>query len=147
MPAQIYSYTKIITAGPNGTTIYARLPEHGIEMCELDGVTYVTIPDDAGQMPEQHEDITLNPVTIDAGLRERIKKASRAVLLIDQAVIDLIRSRYSLDDEAYFARIGVGAALGAYQFEDGEMEAMLAFGSHVEACRQWGREQRAVLGL
>ena len=84
---------------------------------------------------------------MDSGLRERIKKASRAVLLIDQAVIDLIRSQYSVDDEAYFARIGVGVALGAYQFEDGEQEAMLAFGAHVEACRQWGRAQRAALGL
>jgi hypothetical protein len=146
MPAQIYRYTKVVEPGPNGYTIYARIPEGGLELCELDGKTYITIPSDA-ELLEQHEAITLEPVIVDSGLRERIKKASRAVLLIDQAVIDLIRSQYSVDDEAYFARIGVGVALGAYQFEDGEQEAMLAFGAHVEACRQWGRAQRAALGL
>ena len=41
----------------------------------------------------------------------------------------------------------VGAALGAYAFEPGEQDALLAFGAHVESCRQWGREQRAALGL
>jgi hypothetical protein len=146
MPAQIYRYTKVIEPGPNGYTIYARIPEGGLELCELDGKTYVTVPADA-ELLEQHEAITLEPVIVDSGLRERLKKTSRAVLLIDQAVIDLIRSQYSLDDEQYFARIGVGAALGAYQFEPGEQESMLAFGAHVEACRQWGREQRAALGL
>lgn len=146
MPAQIYRYTKVTEPGPNGYTIYARLPEGGMELCELDGQTYITIPSDA-ELLEQHEAIALEPVIVDAGLRERLKKASRAVLLIDQAVIDLIRSQYSLDDEQYFARIGVGAALGAYQFEPGEQESMLAFGAHVEACRKWGREQRASLGL
>jgi len=47
----------------------------------------------------------------------------------------------------YFARIGVGVSLGAYQFEPGEQEALLAYGAHVEACRQWGRQKRAELGL
>jgi len=43
--------------------------------------------------------------------------------------------------------IGVGAALGAYVFQAGEMDALLAFGAHVEAVRQWGRDRRAEIGL
>jgi hypothetical protein len=58
-----------------------------------------------------------------------------------------IRARYSLSDEQYFARIGVGVALGSYTFEPGEQDALIAFGAHVEAARQWGRDERAKLGL
>lgn len=146
MPAQIYRYTPLVESGPNGRSLVAKLPDGALELCALDGLTYVTVPDGA-MLPEQHPEITLEPVTVDYGLRDRIKKTSRAVQLIDQAVIDRIRAEYSLDDEQYFSRIGVGAALGAYTFEPGEQESLLAFGAHVEDCRQWGRAQRAALGL
>jgi len=147
MPAQIYRYSKVVVPGPDGYTIYARLPEHGMELCELDGKTYVTVPTDAGPMPEQHPEITLEPVIVDVGLRDRLKKSARICQLIDQSIIDLIRARYNPEDEMYFARIGVGVSLGAYQFEPGEQEALLAYGAYVEECRQWGRQKRAELGL
>ena len=147
MTAQIYRYSKVVVPGPDGYTIYARLPEHGMELCEIDGKTYVTVPEDAGQMPEQHPEITLEPVIVDAGLRDRLKKSARICQLIDQSIIDLIRTRYNPEDEMYFARIGVGVSLGAYQFEPGEQEALLAYGAYVEECRQWGRQKRAELGL
>jgi len=147
MPAQIYRYSKVVVPGPDGYTIYARLPEHGMELCELDGKTYVTVPTDAGPMPEQHPEITLEPVIVDVGLRDRLKKSARICQLIDQSIIDLIRTRYNPEDEMYFARIGVGVSLGAYQFEPGEQEALLAYGAYVEECRQWGRQKRAELGL
>lgn len=146
MPAQIYSYTPIIESGPNGRSLLAKLPEGAIELCVLDGLTYVSVPDGA-TLPEQHPEIVLSAVTVDYGLREKLKKASRAVMLIDQGIVDTIRSKYSIDDEQYFARIGVGVALGAYTFEPGEQESLLEFGSFVEACRATGREQRAALGL
>jgi len=76
MPAQIYRYSKVVVPGPDGYTIYARLPEHGMELCELDGKTYVTVPTDAGPMPEQHQEITLEPVIVDVGLRDRLKKSA-----------------------------------------------------------------------
>ena len=146
MPAQIYSYTPIIEDGPDGRSLLAKLPEGAIELCVLDGLTYVSAPEGA-TMPDQHPEITLEPVAVDYGLRERLKKASRAVTLIDQGVVDTIRSKYTTDDEMYFSRIGVGVALGSYAFEPGEQESLLEFGSFVEACRAVGREQRAALGL
>ena len=146
MPAQIYSYTPIIEPGPNGHSLFANLPEGAIELCVLDGLIYVSVPGGC-VLPEQHSEITLSLVTLTPELRERIKLASRAIVLIDQGVVDTIRSKYSTDDEMYFSRIGVGVALGAYAFEAGEQEALLAFGDFVEACRKTGREQRAALGL
>ena len=68
-----------------------------------------------------------------------------SVTLPDQEM--RISSKYSLSDEQYFARIGVGAALGAYTFAPGEQDELLAFGAYVEAARQWGRDERAKLGL
>lgn len=147
MPAQIYRYTKVVEPGPNGYTIYACLPEHGMELCELDGVTYVTVPDDAGPMPEQHAEITLEPVIVDAGLRDRLLTESRAGQLISQAIVDNIRAKYPIDEELYFARIGIGSLTGLYQPSESEMQELASYGSYVESVREWGRQQRAALGL
>lgn len=146
MPATIYRYTPVIEPGPNGRSLVARLPEGGIELCTLDGVTYVSIPEGAA-LPEQHPEISITPVTVDYGLRERIKAESRVCHLIAEEMQARIRERYSLEDEQYFARIGVGAALGAYQFAPGEHESLLEFGAFVEEVRQWGKAKRAEVGL
>lgn len=119
---------------------------HCTELCELDGVTFVAVP--AGvTLPDQPTEITLEAVTLTPELRDQIKAASVHCTLIAERMELRIRERYSLSDEAYFARIGVGAALGSYTFGPGEMEAMMAFGAHVEAARQWGRDERVKLGL
>lgn len=80
-------------------------------------------------------------------LKAQIKAASPQVQLIYQLTEQRIRDVYSASDEAKFARIGVGALLSAYTFAAGEKEEMLAFGVHCESARQWGRDERAKLGL
>lgn len=146
MPAQIYSYTPIIESGPNGRSLRAQLPEGALELCTLDGLAYVSMPDGA-VLPAQHPEITLTPVALDAGLRERIKVESRACRLIAQRMVEQIRAAYTLDDEMYFARIGVGAANGLYAPTSDETQEMAVFGEFVESVRQWGRSERAKLGL
>ena len=37
--------------------------------------------------------------------------------------------------------------LSAYRFEQGEQEQVLGFGMFVEEVRQWGRAERAKIGL
>ena len=147
----IYSYRKHST--PH-TIIQMALPDsqglddalHCTELCELDGATFVAVP--AGvALPDQPTEITLELVTLTPELRDQLKAASVHCTLIAERMEQRIRERYSLSDEAYFARIGVGAALGSYTFGAGEMEAMMAFGAHVEAARQWGRDERVKLGL
>ena len=145
--AQIYKYTKTVVPGPNGYATGATLPEGGNELCTLDGETYVTVPDGSVVLPAQQAEVTLIPVAPDADLRSKIKAASPLVQLLDQQIVDRIRAAYSTEDEMYFARIGVGVALGAYAFQPGEMEALMAFGAYVESCRQWGKSQREALGL
>ena len=122
-----------------------RLEGDGItELCTIDGETYVFVP---GELPEQPEQLTLVEVVLDPATKEQIKAASPHTQLIAQRMQEKIRAAYSLEDEAYFSRIGVGVALGAYAFEPGELDALLAFGAFVEGVRLWGREQRAELGL
>ena len=145
----IFKYQRTTTPGPNGTVLYFRNADdepRALELAELDGWYYVFLPADA-VLPEQRPEIEWQEVTLTDELNGRIKAASRPCHLIADRMQQMIRGAYSLEDEQYFARIGVGVALGAYQFQTGEQEALLGFGAHVEAVRQWGRDQRAEIGL
>ena len=121
----------------------------GTELATIDGITYVSLPDGAILPGNQPDEITasIQPVTLDAVLREQIKSASPHCKLISQRMIDKIRALYSIDDEMYFARIGVGAANGLYAPTLDEMQAMTVFGEFVESIRQWGRDERTRFGL
>ena len=154
MPS-LYAYRKVIDTV---TTHALRLPDAqqgqpaGQELATLpDGRTVVVIFDGYLLPSDQ-------PAAIDSSiealslplpdlLREQIKEASPHVALIDRRMIEQIRASYSIDDEMYFARIGVGAAMGMYQPSSDEVHAMTVFGEYVEAARQWGRGERAKLGL
>ena len=145
----IYAYTKVSTPY---TTIQMALPyemdseNQCTELCTLEGVTYVSVPDSV-TLPDQPTELTITEATITPELRDQIKAASPHVALIAKRMEQRIRERYSLSDEQFFSRIGVGVALGAYTFGVGEQDALLAFGAYVEAARQWGRDERAKLGL
>jgi len=144
----MYKYQRVVTPGPNGTTYYFRNNENNdaIELAEVDGWYYVFVPDGV-TMPEQPQEIMWQEVTLTESEREQIKAKSRRCQLIAEEMQRRIRAVYPLEEEMYFARIGVGSALGAYTFEPGEQEAMLAFGQFVESVRQWGRAERAKIGL
>ena len=145
----IYAYTKVETPY---TTIQMALPyemdseNQCTELCTLEGVTYVSVPDSV-TLPDQPTELTITEATITPELRDAIKAESPHCRLITERMEMRISSKYSLSDEQYFARIGVGAALGAYTFAPGEQDELLAFGAYVEAARQWGRDERAKLGL
>ena len=145
----IYAYTKVSTPY---TTIQMALPyemdseNQCTELCTLDDVTYVAVPDSV-TLPDQPAELTITEATITPELRDAIKAESPHCRLITERMEMRISSKYSLSDEQYFARIGVGAALGAYTFAPGEQDELLAFGAYVEAARQWGRDERAKLGL
>ena len=150
MPS-IIAYRKVID---EVTTHSLRLPLDadnqllGTELATVDGVTYVYIPDGA-ELPEQSDEVapSVAEVTLSGELLEAVKAASPHIRLISTRMIDRIRERYTIDDEMYFARIGIGGANGLYTFRPGEQEALMEFGLFVEEVRQWGREQRAALGL
>lgn len=153
MPTTLFSYRKTSDAH---TTYELHMPDaqgaegeiYCAELGTIDGLTYVSVPDGV-TLPEQLPQVaaTLQKVTLTPEMRERLKAISPHCALIAERMVQKIREKYSIEDEQYFARIGVGVALGAYSFEPGEQDALLAFGGHVEAVRQWGRAERAKLGL
>lgn len=150
---QYFKYQQVVEAGPDGRTLRVVFGESaetkekvGIELATVDGVTYISLPD-GETLPPQHPELVVEPVDLTEELVAAIKGQSSFCRMISEQMIEKIRQRYSTDDEAYFARIGVGAALGVYEFAPGEREQLLAFGAFVESVRQWGREQRASIGL
>jgi phage gp36-like protein len=130
------------------TTTYRLNAPDGIELAEIDGITYVSLPDGAA-LPEQPEQIaaSVSTVTLTEPLREAIKAASPHCQLISERVIERIRDRYTYDDELYFTRITIGQQMGLYQMTAAEVAEVQEFGAFVEAARQWGRDERAKLGL
>lgn len=147
--ATIYQYQKQITAGADGTIIDFVRSEgdnQPLELCTIDGTTYLSVPT-GYVLAEQPAAINFTQTVITDTLREVIKFNSRAVQLITDEVQKRIRQKYTLEDEQYFARIGVGVALGVYVFLEGEQEALMTFGAYIEECRQYGKAKRAELGL
>ena len=104
---------------------------------------------DCVTLPVQHPQIakSVMPVDLTPELRDRLKAVSPHCALISERMVQMIRARYSIDDEMYFARIGVGAATGMYTPVESELAEMQAFGEFVESVRQWGRAERKRLGL
>ena len=153
MDTSIVSYRKTSDAY---TTYELRTPDaqgdegeiYCAELGTLDGLTYVSVP--AGvTLPEQLPQVaaTLQPVTPTPELVAQLKAISPHCALISERMVQKIRARYSIDDEMFFARIGVGAANGMYQMTPKERDEMQAFGDFVESVRQWGRAERAKIGL
>ena len=146
-----YSFSKQITDGPNGTTITAVLPEVdgqriGNELGTIDGVTYISLPDEA-VLPEQPTEIGLQPVVMTDALKEQLKLINPWCKLVDQQIRSKIRERYDSEDEMYLTRISVGNLMGIYTYLPGEQQAVLDYGAFVEGARQWGRDERAKVGL
>lgn len=112
-------------------------------------MTYVSLPDGSVLPVDQPEEIaaTILAVTLTEALREAIKTASPHTRLISARMIEQIRAKHSIDDEMYFSRISIGSANGMYDASVGELAEVAAFSAFVEGVRDWGRVQRAALGL
>lgn len=141
MPS-LHAYRKAITAI---NTFELRLPEsapgqrQGQEIATLaDGRTVVALDDGATLPADQPAQIAASiealPSPLPVDLRAEIQAASPHVRLINQRVVERIRAQYSIDDEIKMLRIAPSAET-------------VAWNDHVEACRAWGRAEKAKLGL
>lgn len=105
------------------------------------------MPDDGKIASEQSKQIAVAEADLSDELKEKIKLASPHVLLIEQRKLDMIRAKYSPEDEMYFARIAVGAITGAYTMLPHEPALLAQYQRDIEAIRQWGWDEKAKLGL
>ena len=135
---KIYKYQKVQDAY---TTYCLVEPDYNLletedritELCTIDGVTYVSVPDSIA-LPQQPEQITVEEVVLTDELNAAIKAASPHVQLVNERVGAKIREVYSLNDEIKMIRLSPSAESTAYN-------------EYVEACRDWGRVAKANLGL
>lgn len=107
-----------------------------MELCTIEDVTYVSMPDDEELSDDQPVEIadSIETIVLTDALRELIKSNSTHVQLINERVKDKIAERYSVSDELK-------------EIRNSSSESFSAYADYVEECRQWGREQKAVLGL
>ena len=131
--AYIVSYQKFIT---RDITKLLDAPEDATELCTIDGTTYVSIHDDTELSDDQPTEIadSIETVVLTNELRELIKSNSTHVQLINERVKDKIAERYSITDELKEIRNSSSPTFSAYA-------------DYVEECRQWGRDQKSLLGL
>ena len=135
---KIYKYRKILD---QFTTHCLAEPDYNLletddrvtELCAIEGVTFVSVPDSI-ILPPQPEEITLEEVVLTEQLIADIRAASPHILLINDRVVAKIRERYNLNDEIKLLRIGLS-------------EESKAYNDYVEECRAWGRGEKAKLGL
>lgn len=129
----------------DGLTPPALLPDEKstdpdvIELCELDGKTYVSVSDEALRtvMKSGGDLVEVSGATMAEEMPSivaKIKSSAPAVKDIRAEVIRKIREKYSVDDEIYLLRTAPSPETAAWN-------------DYVENCRQWGREQKALLGL
>ena len=145
----IYKYKRIVTTGPNGTILLPvgfdddnRLTELG----KVDGWWYCHVPDEA-VIASQPAKIKWTAVEVTPELRAQLKAVSPLCRAIHDHMQKMIRDKYPLDEELFYARISGGVAMGIYEFEDGEQAEIQEYAEYVEDVRQWGRDQRARVGL
>lgn len=135
---QIFGYQKHITTTITRELAFPVNENHqrlGHELATVDGITYCSLPDGIA-LPEQPAEIaaSVQAVTLDPALTQKIKAASPLVRLINVTVAEKIAEQYSLADEIKLLRTAPSPEFEAYN-------------AHAEACRAWGREQKAALGL
>jgi len=108
----------------------------GTELATVGGITYVCLPDGATLPAEQPQEIadTIAVVVLTAEQIVEIKAASPHVRLINRRVAEMIAAEYSMADEIKLLRTAPSAEFDAYN-------------AHTEACRAWGRTEKAKLGL
>ena len=124
----------------SSTTYHIRYePNHNtdeprpIEIARIDGYHYYAIPD-GYTLPEQHKEITLEPVVLDEATHAMLSKVSYRVQSINDAVRDRIAERYAISDEIKLLRTAPSAEFDAWN-------------AYAEECRAWGKAEKAKLGL
>jgi hypothetical protein len=132
--AKIYSYKKVVDAVTTKQLDTSGI-EGAIELCEINGLTYVSVPD-AAKVAVQDAAIEAKAATLDAKQMTEIRAASYVVRFIKQQVRDRIREKYDLDDELKLLRL-----------RDKDAEAWSAYDAHVEECRAWGEAEIQKLGI
>lgn len=139
----IYVYQKLIDTIHS---IVAELPEENSgELATIGENTYVFIGEDE-ELPQQPKGIELTLVDLTPELRKELQEHSPHVRLINDRIVEKIRTQYTENDELKFARLGWQVAMGEVQ-DEVTLSELEDFNYFVEQARSWGRVEKEKLGL
>jgi hypothetical protein len=118
---KIYKYQKVT----NKYTTYAAVDNDEnkiVELCTVDKVTYISIPDDTA-LVKQPKEITLIPVIVTKELKKQIEEKSPHIQLIKKRTREMIAKKYSIEDELKIIRNKInGMELDKYAEYNGYVE-------------------------
>ena len=127
----IYRFKNNRTEGPTGSAPWIDRKAGQVFIATLGDELFVWVPE--GVEPPDLPGIA--PVEPDEKLAGELRDASPLCRRIARDVVAKIRARFSVDDELGLLRVGR------------ESVEFLQYNDHVEACREWGRAERAKIGL
>ena len=131
---KIYSYKKAVNAKTTKQFDVNGI-EGAVELCEIAGTSYISIPDTA-MVAKQPSEIDAQAVTLDDELKADIREKSYVVKFLKQQVREKIRDKYDLDDELNLLRL-----------RDKDTTSWEEYDKYVEECRAWGETEMAKLGI
>ena len=133
--SSIFSYQKYITREITREFIFPLegTIRVGTELGTIEGITYVSIPDNI-EISQQPEEISVTKIILTDDQKSLIKKNSPHIKLINARVREKIESRYSTTDEIKLIRTKPSQAFDEYN-------------SFVEECRTQGQTEKKNLGL
>jgi hypothetical protein len=139
--AKMYRYRKMSTPY---TTITIDLPEGSFEHGEIDGLTYISIPDSTILNPPE-EITTLKDISklnatqkteYDTVILKKLKKLSMHNQLINDRVVLKIEEKYSTNDQIKILRR-----------KEKDLATFTEMDTYIEECRAWGDLEKAKMGF
>lgn len=149
--ATIYQYQKVID---KFTTHALREPDYEqletedrvVELCTIDGITYVSVPD-AVTIPDQPEEIsrTLRQVTMTNELKKRILNRSPVIAYINTQVRKKIQEDVEQSEELRLMRNEINRIRQSVNImEDSDYKEI---NDKILSHRQWGTQRKNELGF
>ena len=135
---KIMSYKKLTDKYTTYTVVkpdYQEGDKRITELCTIDGTTYISVPDDVS-LSDQPNKITLIDVVLTDELKEKIKKASPHMQLINQRVRNKIAEKYSVNDE-----------ITALRKKDNDKVKFDKYNAYADECCAWGDTEKDKLGV
>ncbi len=137
---KIYTYRKVIDDYTTHELVqpdYEQMAEGSAritELCTIDGVTYVSVPDSI-TLPEQSEQVqaTLKEVTLAPELIDKIREASPHVKLMERRIAEDADIRLSRQDEM---TLGFPSSL--------VVSPAALFTAYMDQCRAWDIEAKII---
>jgi len=119
-----------------------------LELCTVNGITYVSINDATVVSDDQIEGIVVNRDALSDDIKLKIKEIAPAARLIKKRKEAMIQDKYSVSDQLALTSIAAGISLGKIPEPSArQLAALDAFEVVARSASQWAAQQYSELGL